>query len=105
MDGALQPLDNQNIMRTYKLFFFVPALLGGLAPGILSLAGTGTGELALTQTPDTTGIYKDRSDSLDATVFVGRQNGNYLSRGKELRTEVISSAGLKKMPCCDIHDA
>ena len=68
-------------------------LIGWLAPGILSLAGTRTGELALTQTPDTTGIYKDRSDSLDATVFVGRQNGNYLSRGKELRTEVISSAG------------
>ena len=105
MDGALQPLDNQNIMRTYKLFFFVPALLGGLAPGILSLAGTGTGELALTQTPDTTGIYKDRSDSLDATVFVGRQNGNYLSRGKELRTEVISSAGLKKMACCNLAES
>ena len=74
-------------------------LIGWLVPGILSLAGTRTGELALTQTPDTTGIYKDRSDSLDATVFVGRQNGNYLSRGKELRTEVISSAGLKKMAC------
>lgn len=44
-------------------------LISGLAPGILSLAGTRTGELALTQTPDTTGIYKDRSDSLDATVL------------------------------------
>ena len=80
-------------------------LIGGLAPGILSLAGTRTGELALTQTPDTTGIYKERSDSLDATVFVGRQNGNYLSRGKELRTEVISSAGLKKMACCNLAES
>lgn len=80
-------------------------LIGWLSPGILSLAGTRTGELALTQTPDTTGIDKDRSDSLDATVFVGRQNGNYLSRGKELRTEVISSAGLKKMACCNLAES
>lgn len=60
---------------------------------------------ALTQTPDTTGIYDGRADSLDATVFVGRQNGNYLSRGKELRTEVISSAGLKKMACCNLAES
>lgn len=54
---------------------------------------------------DTNGIYKDRSDSLEATVFVGRQNGNYLSKGKELRTEVISSAGLKKMACCNLAES
>lgn len=60
---------------------------------------------ALTQTPDTTGIYDGRADSLDATVFVGLQNGNYLSRGKELRTEVISSAGLKKMACCNLAES
>lgn len=60
---------------------------------------------ALIQTPDTTGIYDGRADSLDATVFVGRQNGNYLSRGKELRTEVISSAGLKKMACCNLAES
>lgn len=60
---------------------------------------------ALTQTPDTTGIYDGRADSLDATVFVGRQNGNYLSKGKELRTEVISSAGLKKMACCNLAES
>lgn len=60
---------------------------------------------ALIQTPDTMGIYDGRADSLDATVFVGRQNGNYLSRGKELRTEVISSAGLKKMACCNLAES
>ncbi len=54
---------------------------------------------------DTTGIYKDRTDSLQATVFTGRQSGNYLSRGKELRTEVISSAGLKKMACCNLAES
>ena len=60
---------------------------------------------ALAQTPDTTGIYKDRQDSLQATVFTGRQDGNFLSRGKELRTEVISSAGLKKMACCNLAES
>ena len=35
---------------------------------------------------DTTGIYGERQDSLDAAVFVSRQAGNYLSKGKEIRT-------------------
>ena len=60
---------------------------------------------ALAQDIDTTGIYRDRQDSLKATVFTGRQNGNYLSKGKELRTEVISSAGLKKMACCNLAES
>ena len=45
---------------------------------------------------DTTAIYGERADSLDAAVFVSRQAGNYLSKGKEIRTEVISAAGLCK---------
>lgn len=57
------------------------------------------------QVIDTTGIYKDRSDSLDAAVFVSRQSGNYLSRGKTVRTEVISSAGLRKMACCSLAES
>lgn len=60
---------------------------------------------ALAQDIDTIGIYRDRQDSLKATVFTDRQNGNYLSKGKELRTEVISSAGLKKMACCNLAES
>lgn len=54
---------------------------------------------------DTAEIYKDRSDSLDATVFVSRQAGNYLSKGKPIRTEVISAAGLCKMACCNLAES
>ena len=54
---------------------------------------------------DTSGIYGERADSLDAAVFTGRTNANYLSRGKELRTEVISSAGLMKMACCTLAES
>ena len=54
---------------------------------------------------DTTGIYGERSDSLDAAVFVSRQAGNFLSKGKELRTEVISAAGLCKMACCNLAES
>ena len=32
---------------------------------------------------DTTDIYGERADSLDAAVFVSRQAGNYLSKGKK----------------------
>ena len=54
---------------------------------------------------DTTGIYGEKKDSLDAAVFVSRQEGNYLSKGKEIRTEVISAAGLCKMACCNLAES
>ena len=57
------------------------------------------------QVIDTTDIYKDRSDSLQGTVFVARQAGNYLSKGKPIRTEVISAAGLCKMACCNLAES
>ena len=54
---------------------------------------------------DTTGIYGERKDSLDATVYTGRRVGNYLARGKDLRTEVISAEGLLKMACCKVAES
>ena len=64
------------------------------------------GSIALgAQTPDTTGIYGERQDSLEAAVFTGHQSGNYLPRGKEIRTEVISAAGLCKMACCNLAES
>ncbi|MBR5499420.1 MAG: hypothetical protein IKV75_04580 [Bacteroidales bacterium] len=35
--------------------------------------------VASAQDFDTTGIYGERADSLDAAVYVSRQSGNYLS--------------------------
>ena len=57
------------------------------------------------QVIDTTDIYGERADSLDAAVFVSRQAGNYLSKGKDIRTEVISAAGLCKMACCNLAES
>ena len=57
------------------------------------------------QVIDTTDIYGERADSLDAAVFVSRQAGNYLLKGKEIRTEVISAAGLCKMACCNLAES
>lgn len=54
---------------------------------------------------DTAGIYSDRQDSLEATVFTAQQQGNYLSKNKEIRTEVISSAGLRKLACCNLAES
>ncbi len=54
---------------------------------------------------DTTNIYKERKDSLDAAVFVSRQAGNYLSKTKDIRTEVITAAGLCKMACCNLAES
>jgi len=59
----------------------------------------------MAQDIDTTGIYNDRADSLNATVFVGRQQGNFLSKQKPVRTEVITAAGLCKMACCNLAES
>ena len=53
---------------------------------------------------DTTGIYGERKDSLDAAVFTERNPSNYLSKGKEIRTEIISADGLMKMACCNLGE-
>ena len=57
------------------------------------------------QLVDTTAIYGERADSLDAAVFVSNQAGNYLSKVKPVRTEVISAAGLCKMACCNLAES
>ena len=54
---------------------------------------------------DTTDIYGERADSLDAAVFTSTAQGNYISRFKDVRTEVISAAGLCKMACCNLAES
>lgn len=66
----------------------------------LCVAGTTATAQAASDT-----LFAERSDSLEAAVFTGRNGTNYLSRVKELRTEVISSAGLMKMACCTLAES
>ena len=54
---------------------------------------------------DTDDIYGDRADSLNATVFVGRQQTSFLSKQKPVRTEVITAAGLCTMACCNLAES
>lgn len=60
---------------------------------------------ALAQMPDTTDIYGERQDTLQATVFSASGQGNFISRGRDIRTEVISAAGLCKMACCNLAES
>ena len=76
-------------MRKYLLFAWLLGIHGAIAHAQV----------------DTSGIYAERADSLEAAVFTSRTNANYLSKGKELRTEVISSAGLMKMACCNLAES
>lgn len=57
------------------------------------------------QMPDTTGIYGERKDTLDASVFTAAGSSNFLSKGKDIRTEVITAAGLCKMACCNLAES
>ncbi len=86
-------------------FFHTGASAGQHRTPESNMTGTFTSHLTATSPQDTTGIYGERKDSLEATVFTERQEGNYLARGKELRTEVISSAGLRKMACCNLAES
>lgn len=61
--------------------------------------------IAGAQIPDTTGIYGERRDTMKAAVFTASQDGSFLSRSKEIRTEVISAAGLCKMACCNLAES
>ena len=61
--------------------------------------------LSRAQMPDTTGIYGERKDTLAASVFTAGGNSNFLSKGKDIRTEVISAAGLCKMACCNLAES
>ncbi|MCQ2184794.1 MAG: TonB-dependent receptor plug domain-containing protein [Bacteroidales bacterium] len=54
---------------------------------------------------DPSAAYRDRSDSLQAAVFTSQAQGNYLSKGRDIRTEVISAAGLCKMACCNLAES
>ena len=54
---------------------------------------------------DTTGIYGEKRDSLEAGTVVARQAGSYLPKGKDIRTEVINAAGLCKMACCNLAES
>ena len=47
-----------------------------------------------------------RSDNqLDEAVVTARTDANYLSRLSNVKTEVISSAGLNKMACCNLAES
>ena len=89
--GVLPRRDDRNI-GLYKL---LPCLLLTLLIAVPVWA----------QMPDTTGIYGERKDTLDASVFTARGNGNFLSKGKDIRTEVITAAGLCKMACCNLAES
>lgn len=54
---------------------------------------------------DTTVLYGDRADTLSTAVATGEGPGNYLSKYKDMRTEVISAAGLCKMACCNLAES
>ena len=49
--------------------------------------------------------HAQQIDTLDAAVTSSRSQGNSISRVKELRTEVVSSAGLMKMACCNLAES
>ena len=50
-------------------------------------------------------IFLRSDNQLEETVITARGDANYLSRLANVRTEVISSAGLSKMACCNLAES
>ena len=81
------------------------ALIALTFPFVLVAQSDNINKEKSTEVSDTSAIYGPRQDELEATVFVARQAGNFLSKGKDIRTEVISAAGLCKMACCNLAES
>jgi len=64
-----------------------------------TLAGNGN------VTPNNIEFTLKSNTELDALVVTGKQAGNYLSKSANIKTEVISSAGLCKMACCSLAES
>ncbi len=54
---------------------------------------------------DTTGWFADRRDSLETAVVTADVAGSYIPKGKDIKAEVITSAGLSKMACCNLAES
>ena len=72
-----------------------------LFPFGLSYAQTVQGSVNGSQIVDTIQIQSE----LNAALVTGRMQGTFLSRSAPVRTEVISSAGLTKMACCNLAES
>ena len=73
---------------------------------ILLISGLLCGSAAFSYAQvDTNGIYGERRDSLKAAVATASGAGNFLSKAKDIRTEVITAAGLCKMACCNLAES
>lgn len=73
-----------------------------LALCILGMADAQAQKKAIT---DTIGLNSERKDTLTQSVASSSVNGNYLSKSKEIRTEIITAAGLCKMACCNLAES
>lgn len=74
--------------------------------GVTELVTTGTGHAMLSDSGDRLFEFNLLSNTeLEALVVTGRQGGNYLSKSANMKTEVISAAGLCKMACCSLAES
>ena len=88
--------ENQNTMKRTILSILLIAFAATVSAQVVDQHG---------HVVDTSALYGERADSLDAAVFTSNREGNYISRFKDVRTEVISAAGLCKMACCNLAES
>lgn len=66
---------------------------------MLTVAGVANGQV------DTTGWWADRYDSLQTVVVSAKVASSYIPKGKDIKAEVITAAGLCKMACCNLAES
>lgn len=72
---------------------------------VASAMGYGADTLAVEHDADYLEVLLHPDNVLDEAVVTARQGANYLSGVANVKTEVISSAGLNKMACCNLAES
>jgi len=72
---------------------------------VISYVGYLNDTLVVDDNQSDVNIVLTTSQELDEVVIAKRLGGSYISKLTPLKTEVITSAGLQKLPCCDLSES
>lgn len=100
------PAGNATLVASYVGFASDTLCLSVASDGQVSKANDGSAASVITDGGITSCEFNLLSNTeLEALVVTGRQGGNYLSKSANMKTEVISAAGLCKMACCSLAES
>ncbi|MCL2739337.1 MAG: TonB-dependent receptor [Bacteroidales bacterium] len=96
---------NQVVQTDERGFFSIDRRTNSSRYLIATFVGYVADTLEVTDLTKELEFILQTQNELDAAVVTARQQGTLLSRSTPIRTEVITSAGLCKMACCNLAES